>query len=237
MGWFRDATEMITKPFTAPFDMIGDMFSGDVKNPNVPSPASSAETMSEWERNLRSIYNAQMQYAPLELQQQLDMQNKYGYDISKSLYDISSRLYPETVGLQESLAKQAREGMSNGMPDWYRRQADDYFKSMLGENVGSGIGADYYTTGMMEQQKNWQDYYRNLGLSMTGRQPLQQPTQGSYSNYMGNYSPIAALGNASSNYGNYLGAYSSMYGANAARGNPMMNLLGGLGGAALGGMI
>jgi hypothetical protein len=56
---------------------------------------------------------------------------------------------------------------------------------------------------MLEQQKSWQDYYSNLGLSVAGRQPLAQGGVTPQTNYMQGYQPAQALNYASNNYSSY----------------------------------
>jgi hypothetical protein len=124
-------------------------------------------------------------------------------------------MYPETSAIQEQLASQSLSGMQSNVPDWMRSEYLSGVNANLGTNVGSGIGADYVSRGMMQQQQDWQNYYRDLGLSTAGRQPLAQPSNPGYSNYASTFTPSAVAGANNSNYGNYMNAYSSMYGANA----------------------
>ena len=211
---------------------VDHLFGNDT--PDAPSAPTTGQAVADWAKYLPQIYQTQMEYAPQEMQQQLDLYNQYAPQFTQAQYDISKGLYPETVGLQEQLARQASQGMQEGMPQEYQDKYSDYFKSQLGTNVGSNIGADYYSRGMLEQQKSWQDYYRNLGLSVTGRQPLQQNAMGQSTNYMGGFTPMGVGAQQQQGYSTAAGIYGNQL---ANQSNPFMNLVGGLGGAAVGGMF
>jgi hypothetical protein len=203
-----------------------------VSTPNPPAPPSSSEQVQAWVDALPQIFEAQLKYAPKELQQQLEMAMRYMPQFSQLQQQIQEQLYPESTGLQENLAQQAREGMAGGMPDWYKQKSQDYFNANLGTNAGSPMGADYFSRGMLEQEKNWGDYYRNLGLSVTGRVPITTPAMGQSSNYMQGYTPGAVGSNMMQGYGSYSNLYGNMYNTNAqmAQANSPMNWLGGIGG-------
>lgn len=259
-------------------DKEGNVFGGgstNIETPSTPPQPSGAEAVTEWAKQLPSIYQTQLQYEPQLLQQQLAMQQqyaqplleqyltgqerygsemakqqmelqkqygpqllqqeyeaqlKYGPALTQAQYEISKQLYPETVGLQEGLAEQAAAGMQAGVPDWAREQYQSDLRANIGTNIGSGIGADYVSRGLLEQSKGWGDYYRNLALSVTGRQPLTQPAtvatpqiqqpQYNMPQYQGtgwtqSWTPNTTWGNMNQGYGSYIGAYSSMYNSNA----------------------
>jgi hypothetical protein len=198
-----------------------------IESPQTPAAPSSADAVNAWVENLPKIYETQLQYAPKEMQQQLDLLAQYMPQFTQMQYDQTKELYPYSQGLQEQLAKQASEGMNDEPPAWYTAKYDDYYKSLLGNQAASPIGANAYSQGMMEQNKSWGDYYRNLGLSMTNRVPIQGNVSGQSTNYMGGYTPGAVGQQMGTNYGNYMSGYSKMYGTNADAG-----MLTGLGGFA-----
>lgn len=199
-----------------------------------PAPQSVSSSMSDYVSSLPALYQAQMQYEPQMQAMNLAMLQQYGTQFGQAYKDINSAMYPETAALQEKLATQASEGMSGDMPQWAKDSYRNEMNANLGTNVGSGIGADYASRGMMEQQKGWQDYYRNLGLSVAGRQPLAQGGTTPQTNYMQGYQPAQALNYNASNYGSWAGSYSS-----AQQANPWAQMGGALIGATgnvLGGM-
>jgi len=227
----------------------------NVQQPTPPQPPSQAQSIDEWVQNLPQIYQTQLEYEPQLMQQQLGMQGQYAKNLMQQYMDLQQQyapqmleqqmqmqmeyapqmaelqqqiqqdLYPETAGLQENLAAQAREGMESGVPDWMREQYRSNLSAQLGTNVGSGIGADYVSRGLLEQQQNWQNYYRNLALTAAGRQPLAQPgtvqtpqvspAQYSGSQWTQGYTPQTSMGYNMQGYAPYAGAYSSMYNTNA----------------------
>jgi len=126
--------------------------------------------------------------------------------------------------------------MTQGLSDAETSQYRSDLGAQLGANAGSGIGADYMSRNMLLQQQQRQDYWRNLGLSVAGRQPLTTAQPVNSLNYMQNYTPTANANFVGQGYGNYSNAYSSMYNANAnmqASQNQMYgNMIGGAMGAA-----
>lgn len=140
---------------------------------DIPKPPSAAESFQQYLDLLPKAYQAQLDYGPKFAEADYQLSSQYDPLYSRLQYDIEQSLYPETAGLQENLAKQAREGMQEQVPEWARMQYQDTLRSELGPNAGSGIGADYFSRNMLGMQKSWQDYYRDLALSVTQRMPLQ----------------------------------------------------------------
>lgn len=132
----------------------------------------------------------------------VELQEQYGARDLASQRSAQAEVYPELEKLRGDLIGQVQTGITEQMPDWYSNKYQDYYKSLLGPNVSSGIGADYYSTGMMEQQKNWNDYWRNLAASFSGSQPVYQSQS-----QTANYTPSMALNYAQGNYGTYMGGY------------------------------
>ena len=177
-----------------------------VYQPTPPAAPTTGDAINEWVAAQPQVFAQQQEFAPQEAQQQLELLQQYGLPMAQAYKQAQDALYPETTALQEQLAGQASEGMSAEVPDW---MADKYRSEMaanLGSNVGSGIGADYMSRGMVEQQHNYQNYYRNLGLSIAGRQPLAQAQAPQTSNFMGQFGPTSNFGMMSQNYGTYAGA-------------------------------
>jgi phage tail tape-measure protein len=68
---------------------------------------------------------------------------------------------------------------------------------------------------MLQAQHGYQDYYRNLGLSLANKQPVQQAQPVGYTNQMAGYTPQGAMNFAQQGYGSYANLYGSMYNTNA----------------------
>lgn len=170
-----------------------------VDQPTPPTPPTAGGSLQEY----------------IDLSPQLfETEQKYQPQYAQLAQQIQQQLYPQTSALGEQLAGQAAQGMGEQMPQEYQDMYSNQYKALLGENVKSTIGADYYSTGMLEQQKNWQDYYRNLGLTMSGRQPLVQPQP-----LTSGFTPQSIMGMNASNYGtqaNIYGTQGGMYNTNMA---------------------
>jgi hypothetical protein len=146
---------------------------------------------------------------------------------------INEQLYPQTAGLQETIAGQAAQGLSQDLPNWYKGKVEDTLKSQLGRNlVYNPQAQEQYGIATQQAYQDWGNYWRNLALSAAGRQPLAASP-----NLMSSYTPQVNMGFASNNYGtaaniygNQMRAYSEMYNQSP----PWMNLAGSLGGAGLG---
>ena len=188
-----------------------------ITEPNPTAAPTTAQSMREWIENYPAVFQLQQQYAPQEAAQQVALMQQYAQPLGEAFQRANAAMYPETAALQEQLAGQASEGMQSKVPDWMKRQYQSDLRANLGTNVGSGMAADYTSRGLLQQQQGWGDYYRNLGLSVAGRQPLSQAQQPQTSNYTNAFSPNAVMGANAQNYGNYANLYGNMYGANASQ--------------------
>lgn len=172
-----------------------------------PAPApSTAEAIREYVQSLPALYEAQLKYAPLEAQQQVQLAQQYAIPYAQAYQQAQETLYPGTTSLQEQLAKQAQEGMTAGVPQAMQDQYRSDMMAQLGENAKAGVGADYVSRNMINQQQQYQQYYQNLGLSLAGRQPLVNAASPSYTNQLGNYSPGQGLSYTAGTYGTFTGA-------------------------------
>jgi len=211
-----------------------------ISQPETPQAPTAAENMQDWIQNYPAMFALQKEYAPQEAQQQVELAQQYATPLGEAYAAANKAMYPETAGLQEQLATQASQGMESSVPEWQKAQYLSDMNANLGTNVGSGIGADYVSRGMMQQQQDWGNYYRDLGLSVAGRQPLAQGQAPSYSNYASTYTPGQVAGNNAQNYSSYSNAYANMYGTNANfTSNMFGNYLkaGQMGAGAIGGMM
>ena len=186
-----------------------------IENPEPPAAPTATSSMTDYVNNYPRLFELMKQYAPQEAQMNVDLTQQYALPMAQALKSAQDAMYPNETALTNQLTQQVQQGMSGQLPEWARNQYLDTQKSLLGENALSGAGADYMSTGLNEQSKNWQDYYTNLGLSITGRQPVYNASQTGFSNQLGGYTP-GGVANANNNaYGSYAGAYSNMYNTNA----------------------
>lgn len=200
-----------------------------------PSQPTTGQSVQDWAGALPQIYQTQMQYAPLQAQQQVDLAQQYATPLAQAFQSAQNSLYPQTTALQENLAGQAAAGMSSDVPQWMQDQYRSNMNAQLGTNANSPIGADYMSRGLLQQQQDWKQYYQNLGLSVTGRQPLTQASAPKTSDYMSNFSPNSVM---TSNNQNYSTA-GTIYGNQMQnQGNsPWMNMVGGIGGGIAGSVL
>ena len=174
-----------------------------VQSNPTPQP-STADAINAWVAAMPQVYETQMQYAPLEAAQSVALAQQFAQPYGQAMKSAQEAMYPGTSGLQETLAGQAQQGMTaTDMPEWMKSQYRDEMKAALGTNVSSPIGADYISRGMQQQLFNQQKYYRDLGLSVAGRQPLSQPVTPSSSNYMSTFTPQSAMNFSQQGYGTY----------------------------------
>lgn len=204
-----------------------------------PTMPSVGQSVSDWANALPQIYQTQMQYAPQQAQQQVDLAQQYALPLGQAIQSAQNSLYPNTGALQEQLAGIAGAGSDSQMPDWMKAQYQSGVNAQLGTNVNSPIGADYASRGLMQQQQNWNQYYQNLGLSVSGRQPLTQASTPQTTDYMSSFTPNSVMSGNNQNYSTAGNIYGSQLNYNSAANAAMMQLIGsGLGaaGAAAGGM-
>lgn len=140
-----------------------------------PAQAPSVQSSyADLVANYPQLVNLQTQYAPQMAASDFQINQQYAPQYASLQQSIDESLYPQTSKLQESLASQALSGMGEQLPDWAKNQYTSDFNAGLGANVNAPIGVSDRSLGLMNLQKQWQDYYRNLGLSVANRQPLQQ---------------------------------------------------------------
>jgi hypothetical protein len=130
---------------------------------------------------------------------------------------------PTLASLDEELSKQAldlsRTGLTEDAKDLFRNE----FKALAGNQVSSGIGADFVARNLVREQLGQQQLGRNLGLSLQGKVPVGQAFQQPGFNVAGGFAPSFAT--QTSGFGSiYQGAMRPI----ATQGN---DILGGVGAA------
>ena len=213
------------------FDMGGGT---TINQPATPAAPSTAESIQAWTESMPAVFAEQQRQAPLQAQQQVDLATQYAPQLGAAAKAGQEALYPETSALQEQLAGQASEGMNAQMPDWMQEKYRSDMAANLGSNVGSGIGADYQSTGMLQAQQGYQNYYRNLGLSLAGRQQLASPTMPQTGQYSQGFTPQTVMGNDQQGYNSFAGLYGNMYGANSGLAASQNQMQGQMMGGAMG---
>jgi hypothetical protein len=187
------------------------MGSTKISQPSTPAAPTTAQNMQDYVNNLPALYDAQLKYSPLFNQQDYEQTAIYA-PLMKSIQD---QMYPNTSAIPEQIAGIASQGATGELSDAQKSTYQDAFRAEIGNQAGSGMGADYVSRNMQNQQFEQQKYYQNMALSVAGMQPLSQ--SGSYQqayNPSSTYSYGQVAGDNMSGYGSYAGAYSSMYNTN-----------------------
>lgn len=193
----------------------------EVVYPTAPAQPSTADAVNAWVAAMPQMYQTQMQYAPLQAQQQVALAQQYAQPLGEAYLTAQKAMYPEEYALREDLMAQAKEGMQGGVPQWMTDQYNDAIRANLGTNAGSQIGADYTATGLMRMQQDWKNYYQNMALSLSGNQPVYNATSPQYSDYMSGFTPNSVMGYISGNYGSFADA--STRGSTIQKSNPWQN--------------
>jgi hypothetical protein len=203
------------------------------------SQPTAGQSAKEWADAMPQVYETEMKYAPLQAQQAVDLANQFAQPYGEAMKKANEALYPGTSAIQEKLASQALEGMETGMPMWAKDQYLNELRANLGQNVGSGIAADYTSRGVMQMGEEWKRYNQNLGLTVAGRQPLQMAQTPQTGNYSQGYTPGGVAQYNANTYGSFVGAQASMFGsataAAASRANAQTAMWGSIAGGALSG--
>jgi len=185
------------------------LYKGETSIVSSPAPAqpTTAEATKAWVESLPQIYETQMKYAPQQAQQQVELAQQYALPLGQAYQQAQEAMYPGTSAIQETLAGQANAGATaTEMPDWMRKQYQSDFNAQLGPNAASPIGADYVSRGMQNQLFQQQKYYRDLGLTLSGRQPLANPTTPATTDYASTFTPASVMNYTQQGYGTYAAA-------------------------------
>lgn len=178
-----------------------------IEAPAPPAAPSYGATMDDYIRNYPKMISMQQQYAPELAQLEYNLQTQYGPQYAQLQKQMNEQLYPETAALQENLAEQARIGMTQGLPEDIRQQYVSDFNAGIGMNVNAPIGVSDRNVALTRLNKEWGDYYRNLGLSAAGRQPLAQGQQQAFADPMAGLQ--GAMNYAQQGFGTQMQGYGS----------------------------
>jgi len=195
-------------------------------------PPSAAESMKNWAASLPISYEMQLKYAPLLAQQEVGLAQQYAGQYGQALKSAQEALYPEETAIGKKLSSQIATGLENPITDAMKKQYRDIYASELGSNVGSPMGANYMSSNMIGLQEGLRNNYQNMGLSLTGRQPITLANIPASSNlgYMSGYQPQSVLGYNAQNYGTYSNAMSNYNNIMANQISPWGSVLGSLAG-------
>lgn len=211
-----------------------------ISSPSEPAAPSVESSMEDYIKNYPALFNLMKEYAPQETALNLGLAQQYAQPLGEAYKTAQEAMYPEETKFTKDVLAQSQEGIQSGVPDWMKKEYLDNLNASLGSNVGSGIAADYTSTGLLNLNKTYQDYYRDLGLSITGKQPISTAGTPQYTNQLTGYTPQGVMSYNAGNYATQAGMYNNQYNAYAQQAqNPLwLSALSGVGGAmtGLGGM-
>lgn len=202
-----------------------------------PTPPTVQSSMSDYVQNYPAMMQLMQQYAPQEAALQVQLANQYAELLGAAYQKAQQAMYPEEYKLSQQLNQQTLEGMQGDVPDWMKKEYLSNYNAALGTNVGSPAAADATSVNLLKLKQDWRNYYNNMALSITGRQPIAQASAPQYTNQLQGYTANNVMGFNQGMYGNQASLYGNMYGTNAqlSQQSPAWaNALGTIGGAALG---
>lgn len=200
-----------------------------------PAPPSAGAQIQDYIQNYPKLVALQEQYNPQTAALDYNLYSQYAPLYTQLAQDVQNQVYPQTSQLQEQLATQALDGMNSQLPDWAKQQYESNFNAGLGMNANAPLGVSDRNVGLLSLQKQWQDYYRDLGLSVAGRQPLQTTANPSFQNAASSQNTNPFLQYGASTYGSQVAGYGAQVaGTQYYRPGGGFSPLGALGGASVG---
>lgn len=140
-----------------------------------PAAPTAGQSAAEYAAALPQILQAQLQYQPAFDQQALDSFRELGPQYAQISRDVLNQYSPNLAALDETLAKQALDMSQNGLSQSAQDMFKNQFKSLVGDQANSGIGANFIAKNLLQQNLAYQSEGRNLGLSLQGKVPISQP--------------------------------------------------------------
>lgn len=210
---------------------MGGSKTQSIQQPTAPTVQSS---MSDYVQNYPAMMQLMQQYAPQEAALQVQLANQYAEPLGAAYQKAQQAMYPEEYKLSQQLNQQTLEGMQGDVPDWMKKEYLSNYNAALGTNVGSPAGADATSVNLLKMKQDWRNYYNNMALSITGRQPIAQASAPQYTNQLQGYTANNAMGFNQGMYGNQASLYGNMYGINTNYTPPWQKAAATVAGTALG---
>jgi len=112
------------------------------------------------------------------LPQMLQAQQEYAPQFAGLEQEINQQLFPQTAGLQESLAAQAAAGIQEPLTEDIRNEFLNTQRALTGRQSTSPIGSAGIAGNLVQFREQLRQQNQNLALSLAGRQPLASPGGG-----------------------------------------------------------
>jgi len=183
---------------------------------------------------------ARREFDPQFNQLDYEQLEKYMPMLNDLMQQEQMRMSPNQYALNEALAGQALEGSTASLPPLLQQQALDTFRSEIGSNIGSPIGAEYTSRNLAALGEQYRNNYQNMGLSLLNKFPTtpQSPNlQGAQG--LNQQSLQSAYGTNVQGYGMYQNALANSYyqPAPSSSGLNTGGMLAGAGAGALAGSV
>jgi hypothetical protein len=194
-----------------------------------PAPApTAAETTREYYESMPLQYQMQQEYGQKFNQLDYEALQKYTPLVNDLMQAEQQRLSPNQYALNEDLAAQALAGSKADLPSLMKQSALDTFRSEIGSNVGSPIGAEYTSRNLAQLGEQYRNNYQNMGLSLLNKFPTTTQSPNLASPAKSDYSLGASSSNQMQGYGMYQTALANSYYQPAPKSNPWGNMVGSL---------
>lgn len=176
---------------------------------SAPSQPSTADAINAYIAGLPAMFQAQLDYAPKEAAQQVELAQLYAGPLGQALKQAQEQLYPTQTGLTELLAKQATAGINDPSSTISEREKQFALSGLgadIGTNAGGGIGNVYRAKGMSDLYNQRLQQYQNLGAVTAGLGNVANAAMPSYTSQLQQYNPSSVMNYMSNNYGTYASA-------------------------------
>lgn len=151
-----------------------------IVSPTPPAAPSAGESAREFAAALPSILESQLEFQPQFDRATLESFRELGPEFARVTRGVLEEFSPTLASLDENLAKQALELSETGLSESARDLFREEFKALAGNQVSSGLGADFVARNLVRENLAAQNLGRNLALSLQGKVPVstafQQPS-------------------------------------------------------------
>ena len=149
----------------------------EIIQPPTAAAPTAGESAAEYAAALPAINQANLEYQPQIDQQQFDSYQTLAPQYAQLNQDVMQQFQPNQFALGEQLASDASNMAQNGLSADEMGLYKDQYKSMMGNQVNSPVGASFIGKNLMEQQMQAKQQGRNMGLSLSGKMPITQAQQ------------------------------------------------------------
>jgi len=184
--------------------------------PSVPTQPTAGQSAKEYAEALPTIYEAMQKYQPAFDRAAYESYAKYAPQYASVNQQALQSVSPYAAGLQEVLAQNITNAVQNGLPDSMKNMYINQYKSMIGNQVNSPVGANFTAGNLVGQDINYRINMGQLGMGIAQANPVTQAFQ-----------PQTGL-NLSNAFGQAFNTQMGGYGAYAQAARPMITPPGGV---------